>query len=812
MANEAEVDIVVNAAGALPDLERQLARILREAENDADAIDVPVAIDTRDAVRTLSAQLGVAVNAAEGQLDGIEVGVLIDQRDALRTLDRQLTRLVDDANRGITSSDPVTIQAVLDSPESIRTMRTQLERVVASVQATAPDVEVEVEIDQNVDNDVSRLQVGLDKLGRSALTSAQSAGSLARTVGVLGVAVGSALPTVASLVAALQQIAPAAAVGTQAMLAQKLVAGTLKLAMIDVEDAIKNAFDPEVKPEDFQKSLEQLAPEARKFVSALRDQRSELRALQQGVQNRVFRDFDSIFSNLGRRVLPIARSALNDTANSLNRMARNTADAAVQLSEQGVFGQALKGATQGLQNLERVPARVAGSFGFLAAASAPAFNRITLAIDELSLKVSTKLAEAFESGALERAIDNSITAIGQLFTILGNFGAGVGNIFSGLTQDGGGLFDTLEKISEAFERLTASREFQAILAELALTADVLFDALLPLIEEAFKQLGPVIEILAPLVRDFVQAIGPELIPLVQQLGPILVDIALLMKEQLPLAIGLTRGAIMVLSAALTVVKFILEEAVLPAARAVQRFFEGDFARSIGALAQFFKIGFDAIKRLFGDFEGSSADTVNFVSAGLRRLGSAFRDGLVSVVMGALRSIQDSFVNLGNRILGVLSSLVASARGLGFDIINGLAAGLQGAAGRVLDIARGIANSVTSTIRDALDIRSPSRVMAKIGQDTVAGFALGMQNELPSVRKAGLAVAGLATATIANPQFPVARLGNAGLPTATISNPMFQRERIINVYIGTQLVEQIIDDRVRATMKKDVRVRSQGVRI
>jgi hypothetical protein len=812
-ANQAEVDLVVSAAGALPDLERQLSQILRIAENDADAIDVPVAINTRDAVRDLGVQLEVAANAAEGRLDGIEVGVLINQRDALRTLDRQLTRLVDDASRGITASDPVTIQAVLDGPESIRSMRTDLQQVVASVQATAPDIEIDVEIDQNVDNDINRLELGLEKVGRTALVSARGMGNLTKGVAGLSLAVGSALPAVAGLVAALQQVAPAAAVGTQAMLAQKLVAGTLKLAMVGVADAVERVFDPELSPDEFHKSLEGLAPEAAKFVDQLHTMRRELTALQQGVQNRVFKDFDEILVSLSAKAGPALTRALNSTADSLNRMAKNTANAANQLADQGVLGQALKGATQGLINLEKVPARVARSFGFLSAAAAPAFNRITLAIDELSLKVATKLQRAFESGALERAIDRSVAAISQLFTVLGNFGTGIGNIFSGLTQSGGGLFDILEKVSEAFERLTASKEFQSILNELALTADVLLAALLPLIEEAFKQLGPVIETLAPVVRDFVAAIGPELIPIIQQLGPILVDIALIMKEQLPLAIELTRGAIGLLSAALTAVSFVMHNVLLPAARAIARFFETTLGGVLSVLPRIFSKAFDVIASLFGDFEGETSGTTTFVKGALSDLGDAFKGALVDAVRFAVDSIKQLFRDLGNAILGAVEGLVGDMAQLGRDIMSGLASGLTSGIGRIIGIAQSIADSVTSTISGALDIRSPSRVMAKIGADTTQGYIEGLESRLPGVERAAVAMARIVPVltTVGGP-------GSTGVGNPILSGPLPQisqqnrDQRVTNIFLGGRLIEQLLDDRIQVKMNQDVRVRSQGVRI
>lgn len=804
MASQAEVDLVISTAGALPDLTRDLDRIIRTAEDGADEIDVQASLAVQHSLNVMSTQLDQVLNNIDRADPTIDVEAALDTRESIRNLRADVEQLTRLGQSGL--FDPIELQAELDLAGSLRDVTRAVNDLVEDAERGAPSIEVKAEIDRDTERTFTQTLTRISSSAGTALLG------VTRSVSQLGLAVGAAAPTVATLVTALQQIAPAAAVGTQAMLAQKLVAGTLKLALIGVQDAIENAFDPDIDAEELQKSLEALAPEARKFVVALREQRAELKAIQQGVQNRVFRDFDEIFSNLGTSVLPLATGALNRTADSLNRMAKNTATAAQQLADQGVLGQALKGATQGLENLEKVPARVARSFGFLSAAAAPAFNRITLAIDELSLKVATKLQRAFESGELEKAIDTSISLISQLGTVLGNFLAGVGNIFGGLTQSGRGLFDILEDMSEAFERLTGSKEFQSILNELALTADVLLAALLPLIEEAFKQLGPVIEILAPVVRDFIQAIGPELIPLVQQLGPILVDIALIMKEQLPFAIALTRGAIQTLSLALTAIKFILEEAVLPAARAVANFFKGDLPNSINILKSNFDIGFGSIKRIFTDFEGSTTGLVALIKDGLRNLGSAFAVTLVNAVSGALERIQGFFEDLGGSILNSIEGLVGRMRQLGFDIINGLADGLRGAAGSVLSVVQNIANSIPNSVKSLLDIRSPSRVMADIGKDTVKGFVNGMASQIPQLGTVANAIARQVQVSFANP-VTGGPSRQAGAPIARIPAVFPQaRERVTNIYIGGQLIEQILDDRIRAKMNQDLRVRSQGVRI
>lgn len=810
MANEAEVDLVVSTAGALPQLERDLSRIIRVAENDADAIDVPVAIDTQRAVRDLSIQLDRAAARAEGNLDGIEVGVLIDQRDALRTLDRQLGQIVDDANRGIAIDDPVLIRAALDGPESIRNMRTELEAVVDRVQATAPDVEVDVEVDVDRQDtaEVSRLSRSLNGLRTSSITAGRGVGTLVGGVAALSLGAGGLVNTLAAVAAGLQQVAPAAAVGTSALLTLKLATGTLQLAMIGVEDAIKDAFDPSISVDDFHKSLKGLAPEARLFVDQIHTMRRELRAIQQGVQNRVFKDLDDDLRSLSKNLGSTVTGSLNRAADSLNAMARNAVTAAVQMGQQGVLGQALEGANDALETLEKAPARVVRSFSFLAAASAPALNRIALAIDDVSLKVQEKLQRAFESGALERAIDEAVSSLAQLGTVLGNFGSGVGNIFSGLTEGGRGLFEILESLSESFERLTASREFQSILNELALTADVLIDTLTPLIEEAFKQLGPVIEELAPVIRDFVSAVGPELIPILQELGPILVDIALIMKEQLPLAIDLANAALDALQVALVIVGGALDIA-RQGAEQFSAFYQSDFVSSFRTASNAAVTHRDVLIDAFQRWTARALSLVLDFQSSLAEFSANVRQTVVAAFVGMGADIARTVQSVVQFVVTSFQALPGRMFTIGVQVMQGLASGLTSGVGRVLGIARDIAESVSSTVERALDINSPSRVMAELGKFTVQGFAKGMEAELPSVRSAAKKLSAI-PAGILGPRGGSLEVAQARLPSLpTVTG---RGTSVVQVYIGNQLVEQFINDRVKAFNAGQNRIKVQGVRL
>jgi len=828
-ANQAEVDLVVSAAGALPNLERQLSQIVRTAENQAPEVDLRAGLRVQETIRSLDADLSRVIARAEVDPDNtIDLDAIVDQRRTLRNLNQGLRRAIRAAEAG---APPANVQAEIDVGNSLRRMQGQLFAATRAVQAATPPIEVEVEVDQDTTNEVSRLTRALGVLGRTATTSARGVGVMTGSVAALSLGAGGLANTLAAVAAAVQQIAPAAAVGTSALLTTKLAAGTLKLAMVGVEDAIKGAFDPELTPDEFHESLKNLAPEARLFADALHTMRRELKAVQQGVQNRAFKDFDEIVTNLARRLGPSLTRSLNRAADSLNAMGRNAATAALQLQEQGVFGQALNGANTALERLEKTPARAARSFGFLAAASSPALNRIAIAVDDVSLKIQEKLQRAFESGALERSIDQAVSAIAQLGTVLGNFGAGVSNIFSGLTQNGGGLFDVLEKVSEAFERLTASKEFQTILNELSLTAGVLVDNILPLIQEAFVQLGPVIEELAPVVRDFVAAVGPELIPIIQQLGPILVDIALILKEQLPLAIDLANAAIDALGVALIIVKGGMDLAK-EASALFADLLESDFARAMGSASDAAIENSDEIQSAFISWTAGAGRTVRGFQTTLGDFSTNVRKTLVDGFVSAFNDTIGNVREFVGDFIGAIADLPNRAYSIGLDVMNGLAGGLTAGITRVLGIARDIADSVASTIAGALDIRSPSRVTFKLGEFTGEGFALGLASTLGAVAAAAQDAADAVTRNIL-PTRQVSSLRRAvqadrgtidprtgqpfrsdpgALRPSDLPPLARAQSQPINVYVGNEFLARYVDGRIAVTTTNNRRILAQGRRL
>lgn len=102
---------------------------------------------------------------------------------------------------------------------------------------------------------------------------------------------------------------------------------------------------------------------------------------------------------------------------------------------------------------------------------------------------------------------------------------------------------------------------------------------------------------------------------------------------------------------------------------------------------------------------------------------------LGVIVGFAAQLTAAFVTLGvvlTNVAGYAVQAFNAFTGIGTSIVDGIVAGITGAAGRVAGAVTGLASSAVATARDVLGIRSPSTVFAELGDQTAAGFAVGVE--------------------------------------------------------------------------------------
>lgn len=113
----------------------------------------------------------------------------------------------------------------------------------------------------------------------------------------------------------------------------------------------------------------------------------------------------------------------------------------------------------------------------------------------------------------------------------------------------------------------------------------------------------------------------------------------------------------------------------------------------------------------------------FVSKGV----TAFKDLAVKS--------KDLVVKIVDDIAGFFKGLGDDMIGYGKNIVDGLINGIKAKISSLIDTAKSIADTVTSTIRGALDINSPSRIMMEVGGYVGQGFSIGLGDQINAIKAA-----------------------------------------------------------------------------
>ncbi|MFE5628481.1 hypothetical protein [Streptomyces sp. NPDC056543] len=354
-------------------------------------------------------------------------------------------------------------------------------------------------------------------------------GSLAASIGGIAAKLGAAVPLAAGLAAAVGQIAPAAGVAVTGLIAVQLATKALKLGMIGVDDAVTAALDPE-KAAEFEEALKKLSPSAQAFAKQVKALAPEFKKMQQAVQERLFKGLDKVLKDMGKTTLPVLKRGLVDAAGSLNAMAKGVGSAAITLSKNGTLGIAISGATKGLNNLSRIPRQFVTGLGQIGAAAAPVFDKLTAAAGGAFDKLSAKLTKAFESGAMQDAIERAIALIGDLADVAGNVLRIVGSVFGAAEVSGGGFLGVLKEITGQLADAFGSPEVQAGLKSIFGVMAQIGKSVGPVLVSLLKTLGRVFEVLGPPVEELVKHLGAGLLKIADALGPVLVELAKVVGE------------------------------------------------------------------------------------------------------------------------------------------------------------------------------------------------------------------------------------------------------------------------------------------
>lgn len=86
---------------------------------------------------------------------------------------------------------------------------------------------------------------------------------------------------------------------------------------------------------------------------------------------------------------------------------------------------------------------------------------------------------------------------------------------------------------------------------------------------------------------------------------------------------------------------------------------------------------------------------------------------------------------------VKSTVIGSFTSIGMDMVSGIIAGIDGGAAGIVDSLVGAVENAANAAEDFLLIGSPSKLLREMGNFTAQGFALGIDDQAPTVEKSAV---------------------------------------------------------------------------
>lgn len=154
-----------------------------------------------------------------------------------------------------------------------------------------------------------------------------------------------------------------------------------------------------------------------------------------------------------------------------------------------------------------------------------------------------------------------------------------------------------------------------------------------------------------------------------------------------------------------------------------------FMEGVGPLFETFRSG-------TGDVDSMVATAQMFAQSLGMIVGFAVRLTVVfGVLLGALTIVGAELLSLLDTIIRLPGRLLELGGSIGSALAEGISAGIRRGVASVRETVGGFAGGIVSSARDALGIRSPSRVFAELGAYSAEGFTVGLNRGAPDVSSA-----------------------------------------------------------------------------
>lgn len=521
----------------------------------------------------------------------------------------------------------------------------------------------------------------------------------------------------------------------------------LMIAIKGVSGAMSAFIEGDMK--EYNAQLKKLTPDTRAAVREMTALVEPFKQLSRNVTNAFWGQLIGFIKPLATTLIPVLDKGLSRVAVSLGAVGAYLADLFSQDDILEAFGDLFETTFRVIQMFGYDAVDLIATLIGVMEHGLPFVERMAMALRSGLENVSTWLSNAMASGDFEKWLEQSFSIISDLWELLTSVGSLLGTLFGNAGDEGQSFIQSINEAVQKLDEFFKSAEGQETLQRTLDTLKFIGSAIVAIVEGYGFLMGAL-----NAVFNFVTSI--------------------------PNAIATAWGATSSFFVNLwnTVSTFVIG-AVTGAWAHITGFFSalpgriGGFLSSLpGILRQaalaafdafFYAVGFGAVRVIqlvqampgiiWGIITSLWHGAVALFWIGVRGVIAAaiwtrtelprlfkeawdrgrqmFIDGINAVVNFAMQlpnRVWSALVGVVSRINDVANSARSAAFNIGVDILKGMVNGIQSWVGNLVSAAKRAVGEALQGARDALLSRSPSRRWAELGQDSMAGYAMGFDQE------------------------------------------------------------------------------------
>jgi phage-related protein len=259
-------------------------------------------------------------------------------------------------------------------------------------------------------------------------------------------------------------------------------------------------------------ALAKLSPNARAFVLAMRDLGPAWKDLKLSVQDAMFADLDSVFTNLANATLPTLKTGMTDVGGAINGAAKEFAAFWESAEAQEGLRAAFAGTSTLITSLQPGLAQLTTGFLDIGRAAEPVMANVGKGLGDLIGGIGQAFSDAFADG--------SLTALISTFgDILSGLGGGLNSLLDGFIEIGNYVGPTIGPLFQSIGDLI--KNIAPAMGVLGAAFSVSLQSMMPALTEFINALAVGLTPIMPVLADLFSALGNALTPLIPSLSEIL---------------------------------------------------------------------------------------------------------------------------------------------------------------------------------------------------------------------------------------------------------------------------------------------------